>query len=133
MHSPPFRPASSERRHRKTDSAAANWTDLYHAKRQTTRKPPLGAEPNRLVISFKPLILKSPAEPASGSSVPPIWPHSTAVTRAMRLPQLDLRYRLPALAVWALLCIVGASAIAETPAGEKIYREQCARCHGKSG
>ena len=51
----------------------------------------------------------------------------------MRLPQSNLRYRLPALAAFLLLSIGTTVAAADAPAGEVIYRDQCARCHGKSG
>jgi hypothetical protein len=51
----------------------------------------------------------------------------------MRLPQSILRDRLSALAVALTLCHFASSAIAATPTGEQIYKDQCARCHGKSG
>jgi Protein of unknown function (DUF1592)/Protein of unknown function (DUF1588)/PA14 domain/Protein of unknown function (DUF1595)/Protein of unknown function (DUF1585)/Cytochrome C oxidase, cbb3-type, subunit III len=52
----------------------------------------------------------------------------------MRLPQHILRNRLPALAAALILCLYSSSSpAADAPTGDRIYKEQCARCHGKSG
>src|SRR3954468_8109915 len=52
----------------------------------------------------------------------------------MRLPQHILRNRLLALAAALTLCIFSSSSqAADAPAGEQIFKDQCARCHGKSG
>jgi mono/diheme cytochrome c family protein len=52
---------------------------------------------------------------------------------AMRLPQYNLRCRALSLMAIPFLCAVAATALAEMPSGEQIYKDQCARCHGKSG
>ena len=53
----------------------------------------------------------------------------------MRLPQHILRNRLSALAAALTLCFcrIELTSIADAPTGEQIYKDQCARCHGKSG
>src|SRR3954451_9244995 len=51
----------------------------------------------------------------------------------MRLPQHILRNRLFALAALNTCLFTSSLPAADGPAGEKIYKEQCARCHGKSG
>ncbi len=52
----------------------------------------------------------------------------------MRLPQYILRNRLSALAVALILCLSASRAMSSDAAtGETIFRDQCARCHGKSG
>ncbi len=51
----------------------------------------------------------------------------------MRLPQSILRNR-PQMIVAFLLCVItAATALADGPTGEKIYHDQCARCHGAKG
>jgi hypothetical protein len=51
----------------------------------------------------------------------------------MRLPQYILRDRLSALAIALTFCQFASSATAATPTGEQVFKDQCARCHGKSG
>ena len=55
----------------------------------------------------------------------------------MPLPQHKLRYRLQPIAAGLLVCfVINSSSIvcraAETT-GEQVFRDQCARCHGKAG
>jgi mono/diheme cytochrome c family protein len=51
----------------------------------------------------------------------------------MRLPQPSLRNPLQALVAILLICAISATTYAATPTGDQIYKDQCARCHGKSG
>src|SRR5947209_3350395 len=51
----------------------------------------------------------------------------------MRPRQPTPRNPLPRTAAILLFCIVAIRANAESPAGEKTFRDQCARCHGTSG
>ncbi len=60
-------------------------------------------------------------------------PQNLAFKFAMRFPQYILRDRLQDTTAVFLLCMSTASAMAATPNGEQIYRDQCARCHGALG
>jgi cytochrome c553 len=51
----------------------------------------------------------------------------------MRLPQYNLRDRLPALAAILVCCSAASSALADAPTGELLFRDGCARCHGAKG
>ena len=51
----------------------------------------------------------------------------------MRLPQHNLRNRFVVVATTLLLGIARSGFAAGTPSGEVVYRDQCARCHGKAG
>ncbi len=51
----------------------------------------------------------------------------------MRLPQHNLRNRLEVFAAILLIGVTVATQAADAPTGDQIYKDQCARCHGKSG
>ncbi|HVT27199.1 MAG TPA: PA14 domain-containing protein, partial [Lacipirellulaceae bacterium] len=51
----------------------------------------------------------------------------------MRLPQSNLRRRLPTVMIGLLLCVGTSPVWAGVHSGEKIYHDQCARCHGVKG
>ena len=51
----------------------------------------------------------------------------------MRAPQTFLRTRRPAIATLVCFLTLASLAAADTPTGQHIYKDQCARCHGPSG
>ncbi len=54
----------------------------------------------------------------------------SAFQARMRLLRYILRNRLPKIAAVLLLCTSGAGVMASGSSGEKIYHDECARCHG---
>src|SRR5262245_43591444 len=69
------------------------------------------------------------------STAPASHPHPASSSDIMpnSLPRSTLSLRVAPLLALSALLAPGAAATAEPSPGERIYRAQCARCHGAGG